>query len=99
MPDGAIPGTIDVYKRQDYDNNHSLLIREADTIPGLVTAQEVCILDTTMYPHLGNLLWAPEPVSYTHLDVYKRQGDCIFVPADSVELKIQGQAQFLAVRG
>ena len=44
----------------DYDNNHSLLIREADTIPGLVTAQEVCILDTTMYPHLGNLLWAPE---------------------------------------
>ena len=44
----------------DYDNNHSLYIREADTIPELVTAQEICILNTSMYPHLGNLLWAPE---------------------------------------
>ncbi len=44
----------------DYDNNHSLFIREADTIPGLATAQESLILDTSMYPHLGNLLWAPE---------------------------------------
>lgn len=31
------------------------------------------------------------------LDFYK--GDCIFVPADSMELKIHGQAQFLDVRG
>lgn len=31
------------------------------------------------------------------LDFYK--GDCIFVPANSVELRIQGQAQFLDVRG
>jgi mannose-6-phosphate isomerase len=31
------------------------------------------------------------------LDFYK--GDCIFVPADSVELRIHGQAQFLDVRG
>lgn len=44
----------------DYDSNHSLYIREADTIPELVTAQEICILNTSMYPHLGNLLWAPE---------------------------------------
>lgn len=44
----------------DLDNNHTLYIREADTIPGLVTAQEALILDTDMYPHLGNLLWAPE---------------------------------------
>lgn len=44
----------------DLDANHSLYIREADSIPGLVTAQQSCILDTTMYPHLGNLLWAPE---------------------------------------
>ena len=44
----------------DLDGNHTLYIREADSIPGLVTAQQVCILDTTMYPHLGNLLWAPE---------------------------------------
>ena len=45
---------------KDLDGNHSLYIRQADTIPGLVTAQQICILDTTMYPHLGNLLWAPE---------------------------------------
>ena len=44
----------------DLDGNHSLYIREADSIPGLATAQQVCILDTSMYPHLGNLLWAPE---------------------------------------
>ena len=31
------------------------------------------------------------------LDFYK--GDCIFVPADSVELRIHSQAQFLDVRG
>ena len=44
----------------DLDGNHSLYIRQADSIPGLATAQQVCILDTAMYPHLGNLLWAPE---------------------------------------
>ena len=27
------------------------------------------------------------------------RGDCIFVPADSVELKIHGQACFLDIRG
>lgn len=44
----------------DADHEHSIYIREADTIPELVTAQEVKILDASMYPHLGNLLWAPE---------------------------------------
>ena len=44
----------------DLDGNHSLYIRESDTIPGLVTAQQILILDTKTYPHLGNLLWAPE---------------------------------------
>ncbi len=44
----------------DLDANHTLYIREADSIPALATAQQSCILDTTMYPHLGNLLWAPE---------------------------------------
>ena len=44
----------------DLDGNHSLYIRESDTIPGLVTAQQTLILDTKTYPHLGNLLWAPE---------------------------------------
>ena len=44
----------------DADGNNSLYIREADTIPGLITAQEIKILDTRMYPHLKGLLWAPE---------------------------------------
>jgi hypothetical protein len=44
----------------DLDGNHSLYIRQADSIPGLVTAQQHLILDTKSYPHLGNLLWAPE---------------------------------------
>lgn len=44
----------------DADGNHSLYIREADTIPELVTAEEHLILDTKMYPQIGNLLWAPE---------------------------------------
>ena len=44
----------------DLDGNHSLYIRVADSIPGLVTAQQHLILDTQTYPHLGNLLWAPE---------------------------------------
>jgi GH43 family beta-xylosidase len=44
----------------DADHNHSLFIREADHIPDLVNAEEIKILDTTMYEHLGNLLWAPE---------------------------------------
>ncbi len=44
----------------DLDGNHTLFIRESDTIPGLATAQQTCILDTKTYAHLGNLLWAPE---------------------------------------
>ncbi len=44
----------------DADGNNSLYIREADSIPALVTAQEVKILDSQMYPHLKGLLWAPE---------------------------------------
>jgi GH43 family beta-xylosidase len=44
----------------DADENHSLSIREADNIPDLVHAKEHRILDTTMYKHLVNLLWAPE---------------------------------------
>lgn len=44
----------------DADDNHTLYIREADTIPELVNAEEKLILDSTTYPHVGNLLWAPE---------------------------------------
>jgi len=44
----------------DADNNHTLYIREANTLEGLFTAKEVLILDSDTYPHVGNLLWAPE---------------------------------------
>lgn len=44
----------------DADGNNSLYIREADSIPELVTAQEIRILDTQQYPEFKSLLWAPE---------------------------------------
>lgn len=44
----------------DADSNHTLYMREADSIEGLVDAEEVLILDTKTYDHIGNLLWAPE---------------------------------------
>lgn len=44
----------------DADNNHTLYIREADSIPALVSAPEHLILDSTTYSDIGNLLWAPE---------------------------------------
>lgn len=44
----------------DADGNHTLYIREADTIPGLVTAKEHLLLDSVTYEGIGGLLWAPE---------------------------------------
>ena len=44
----------------DADNNHTLYIREADTIPGLVDAPEILLLDSDTYDYIGGLLWAPE---------------------------------------
>lgn len=44
----------------DADGNHSLYIREADSIPELVKAKEVLILDSVTYEGIGGLLWAPE---------------------------------------
>lgn len=44
----------------DADGNHSLYIREADSIPGLVNAKEHLILDSTTHEGIGGLLWAPE---------------------------------------
>lgn len=44
----------------DADENHTLYIREADTIPELVNAKEYLILDSTTYEGIGGLLWAPE---------------------------------------
>lgn len=36
---------------------------------------------------------------YDHEALFFRKGDCIFVPANSVEMEIQGEAQFLDIRG
>jgi Predicted beta-xylosidase len=44
----------------DADHNQTLFIRESDTIPGLVDAEESLILDTKTYDHIKGLLWAPE---------------------------------------
>lgn len=44
----------------DADSNHTLYIREADTIPELADAEETLILDSSTYEGIGGLLWAPE---------------------------------------
>lgn len=44
----------------DADHEHTMYIREADSIPELVDAEEVLILDSVTYPGIGGLLWAPE---------------------------------------
>lgn len=44
----------------DADGNHTLYIREADSIDELVDAKEHLILDSTTYEGIGGLLWAPE---------------------------------------
>ncbi len=44
----------------DADNNHTLYIREADTLSELVNAEEILLLDSTTYEGIGGLLWAPE---------------------------------------
>lgn len=44
----------------DADQNHTLFIRESETIEGLMTAPEHLILDSSKYADIGGLLWAPE---------------------------------------
>ncbi len=44
----------------DADKEHTLYIREADTLPELVDAEEILLLDSTTYEGIGGLLWAPE---------------------------------------
>lgn len=44
----------------DADGNNSLYIREADTIPALVNAEEKLLLDVHSYDHIKGFLWAPE---------------------------------------
>ncbi len=44
----------------DADDNHTLYIRKANTIHGLLNAEEHLILDSNTYEEIGGLLWAPE---------------------------------------
>lgn len=44
----------------DADGNHSLYIRQADTMEALKDAEEVLLLDSKTYDGIGGLLWAPE---------------------------------------
>ncbi len=44
----------------DKDGNKTIFVRQSDTIEGLSNARDHLILDTTMYPEIGGLLWAPE---------------------------------------
>ncbi len=44
----------------DADDNHTLYIREADTLAGLADAEEILLLDSHTYEGIGGLLWAPE---------------------------------------
>jgi GH43 family beta-xylosidase len=44
----------------DADNNHTLFIRRADSIPGLTGAKEILLLDPDTYDDVKGLLWAPE---------------------------------------
>lgn len=44
----------------DADQNHTLYIREADTLEGLAGAEEILLLDSETYEGIGGLLWAPE---------------------------------------
>ena len=44
----------------DADNNHTLYLREADSIHGLLNAKETLLLDSETYDDVKGLLWAPE---------------------------------------
>lgn len=44
----------------DADGNNSLYMRCADTLEGIIDAEEHLFLDTKTYAGIGGLLWAPE---------------------------------------
>ena len=44
----------------DADQNHTLFMRQADSLEGIADASESLILDYKTYKNLGGLLWAPE---------------------------------------
>lgn len=57
---GTWNGSYYFMATNDADREHTMFIRRADSIPELVRAEDQIILNDRMYPHLGNLLWAPE---------------------------------------
>lgn len=44
----------------DADGNHTLYVRESDTMEGILDAEEHLILDSVTHEGIGGLLWAPE---------------------------------------
>ena len=44
----------------DADQNHTLYMRQADSIEEIPNASESLILDSSTYKNIGGLLWAPE---------------------------------------
>lgn len=44
----------------DADHEHTMYIREGNSIPELVDAEEILLLDSVTYEGIGGLLWAPE---------------------------------------
>ena len=44
----------------DADQNHTLFMRQADSIEEIANASESLILDSSTYKNIGGLLWAPE---------------------------------------
>lgn len=57
---GAWNGKYYFIATNDADSNHSLFIREADSVHALMTADETLILNSEMYEDAKGLLWAPE---------------------------------------
>ncbi|MCF0241907.1 MAG: family 43 glycosylhydrolase, partial [Treponema sp.] len=57
---GSYKGKYYFIATNDADNNHTLFIRESETISGLVKAPEHLLLDSSTYKGIGGLLWAPE---------------------------------------
>ncbi len=77
----------------DADGNHSLYIREAESIPELVEAEEHLILDSNTYPEIGGLLWAPEfHVIHDRLYIFHAAtpGEFYFEESHVMELKEGG---------
>lgn len=74
------------------DNMKKALITGVTGQDGSYLADELGFRVLLCVGGCGNISFRTESFRF-----YK--GDCIFVPADSEELKIHGQAQFLDVRG